>query len=75
MMWGGVGGGGGTRSRFTMILWGVYVWAECGERAGYRCVNRWSVSMASSESAVWMELESVGWSMCVLGPHRVCGFF
>jgi hypothetical protein len=49
------------------------VWAECGEHAGYRCVNCWSVSMASSESAVWTELESVGWSVCVLGPHRVCG--
>jgi hypothetical protein len=33
----------------------------------------WSVSMASSESAVWMELEPAGWSMRVRGPHRACG--
>jgi hypothetical protein len=53
----------------------VGVSVERGKRAGYKCVNCWSVSMASSESAVWMELEPVGWSMRVLGPHSVCGVF
>jgi hypothetical protein len=63
--------GGGTRSRFTNNSVGVSV--ERGERAGYRSVNCWSDSMACSESAVWMELEPVGWSMRVLGPHTACG--
>jgi hypothetical protein len=64
------GWGGGNEISFYNDSVGVSVWAECGERAGYRCVNGWSVSMAFSQSAVWMKLESVGWSMCVLGPHR-----
>jgi hypothetical protein len=63
---------GGTRSRFTNNSVG-WVSVERGERAGYRSVNCWSGSMASSESAVWMELEPAGWSMRVLGPHRACG--
>jgi hypothetical protein len=38
-------------------------------RAGYSRVFSWSISMASSESAVWSRLEHVGWSIRVLGPH------
>jgi hypothetical protein len=45
-------GGGGTRTGFTN--YSVRVSVERGERAGYRSVNCWSGSMASSESAVWM---------------------
>jgi hypothetical protein len=70
--WGGVGG---NEISFYNASVEVSVWSECGERAGYRCANRWSVSIASSESAVWTELETVGWSMLVLGPHRVYGVF
>jgi hypothetical protein len=42
-------------------------------RDGYRRVISWSISMASSESAVWLGLEQVGWSIRGLGPHGVCG--
>jgi hypothetical protein len=42
-------------------------------RAGYNRMISWSISMASSESAVRSELEHVGWSIRVFGPHRVCG--
>jgi hypothetical protein len=42
-------------------------------RAGYNRVASWSISMASSESAVRSGLEHVGWSIRVLGPHEVCG--
>jgi hypothetical protein len=35
-------------------------------RAGYSHVISWSISMASSESAVWLGLEHVGWSIRVL---------
>jgi hypothetical protein len=36
-------------------------------RAGYSRVISWSISMASSESAVWLGLENVGWSIRGLG--------
>jgi hypothetical protein len=39
----------------------------------YKCVDCWPVSMASSESAVWLAL--VGWSMRVHGSHWVWGGF
>jgi hypothetical protein len=35
--------------------------------AGYSRVISWSISMASSDSAVWLELEHVGWSIRGLG--------
>jgi hypothetical protein len=31
------------------------------------CVISWYISMASSESAAWLGLEHVGWSICGLG--------
>jgi hypothetical protein len=36
-------------------------------RAGYSRVISWSISMPSSESAVWLGLEHVGWSIRGLG--------
>jgi hypothetical protein len=38
-------------------------------RSGYSGVISWSISMASSESAVWLGLEHGGWSIPGLGGY------